>query len=164
MAFGARVLLLPLFLASSSSYATATSADLPAADAPWITTRDGAAEVLVAQDIDEDPAVQAELTIARRRFLAGSTSGYENEFIDGSESYYNDYAQAWRLLGFYTDCNAPHNNFNECDGDGNGNNNGNSNDGDQPACQRCKYSSWEKTPLFGFVLSVFSLHHPRVQT
>ena len=38
--------------------------------------------------------------------LLGSTLGYETEFIDGSSTYYNDYAQAWRLLGFHTDCNA----------------------------------------------------------
>ena len=74
----------------------------------------------------------------------GSTSGYESEFIDGSETYYNDYAQAWRLLGFYIDCNAPHNNYNECDsdGDGGGGNSGDNGGGDSdyPACQR--YLLW----------------------
>ena len=67
----------------------------------------------------------------------GSTSGYESEFIDGSETYYNDYAQAWRLLGFYIDCNAPHNNFNECGGEDDGQD---SQDDSQPACQR--YLLW----------------------
>lgn len=125
---------------SLCSLVVAAETSFPAADAPWITTLDGSAEVLVAHDdyANEDPGVARELQAARRRFLAGSTSGYEQEFIDGSESYYNDYAQAWRLLGFYTDCHAPHNNFNECDGDGN-DNNGNSGDGDQPACQRCTF-------------------------
>jgi len=75
----------------------------------------------------------------------GSTSGYESQFIDGSETYYNDYAQAWRLLGFYIDCNAPQNNVNECDnngegGGGNSGDNGGGGDSDYPACQR--YLLW----------------------
>jgi len=73
---------------------------------------------------------------------SGSTSGYEASFLDGSETYYNDYAQAWRLLGFYTDCNAPYNNYNECSDDEQGGQEQNRNDGDdsETACQR--YLLW----------------------
>jgi hypothetical protein len=27
-------------------------------------------------------------------------------FVDGTETYYDEYAQAWRFLGFYQDCDA----------------------------------------------------------
>lgn len=30
----------------------------------------------------------------------------ESIFVDGSETYYDEYAQAWRFLGFYQDCAA----------------------------------------------------------
>ena len=39
---------------------------------------------------------------AQRRFL----SYYSDHFVDGQETQYNDYAQAWRLLGLYVDCDA----------------------------------------------------------
>jgi hypothetical protein len=35
---------------------------------------------------------------------AYATSEYEKLFVDGSETYYDEYAQAWRALGFYIDC------------------------------------------------------------
>ena len=28
------------------------------------------------------------------------------DIVDSSETFYNEYAQAWRLMGFYIDCNA----------------------------------------------------------
>lgn len=119
-------------LLSSWTVARVSAAALPNdwQNAPWMSTADGSGAQILLPDDDENenPA----LAHARRRFLAGSTSGYENEFIDGSESYYNDYAQAWRLLGFYTDCQAPHNNYNECN-----DNNNNRDEDEDPACQRC---------------------------
>jgi TATA-binding protein-associated factor Taf7 len=39
---------------------------------------------------------------AQKRFL----NYYKEEFADGLETQYNDYAQAWRYLGLFTDCNA----------------------------------------------------------
>jgi len=95
------------------------------ADSTWFTMTDG---------LEFQPASSK----FERLLLggSGSTSGYESEFIDGSETYYNDYAQAWRLLGFYTDCNAPRNNFNECDDE----DGGGSGDNDEVACQR--YLLW----------------------
>lgn len=95
--------------------------------------------VLEAALLLQVPVVSA--TGSLERFLSRSSSGYELEFIDGSETYYNDYAQAWRLLGFYVDCNSPHNNYNECsnNNDGGGNNN-NDDDNSQADCQR--YLLW----------------------
>ncbi len=29
---------------------------------------------------------------------------FEKMFVDGAETYYDEYAQAWRALGFYIDC------------------------------------------------------------
>lgn len=33
-----------------------------------------------------------------------SLSYYSEHFVDGQETQYNEYAQAWRLLGLYIDC------------------------------------------------------------
>jgi hypothetical protein len=33
-------------------------------------------------------------------------SPYEKMFVDGVETYYDEYAQAWRALGWYIDCDA----------------------------------------------------------
>lgn len=38
----------------------------------------------------------------QRRFL----SYYSEHFVDGQETQYNEYAQAWRLLGLYIDCDS----------------------------------------------------------
>jgi hypothetical protein len=45
------------------------------------------------------------------RFLAGRTTGtgYAQQFIDGQETLCNSYAQAWRLIGMYIDCNYVYN-------------------------------------------------------
>ena len=104
--------------------------ELPNTGKDWIS---------VSPDVEFQPSAESDsnphVRNALERLLKGSTSEYENQFIDGTETYYNDYAQAWRLLGFYTDCNAPHNNYNECSDDQDG-----GNDDDQPACQR--YLMW----------------------
>jgi len=42
---------------------------------------------------------------AQHRFL----SYYSDHFVDGQETEYNEYAQVWRLLGLYIDCNAADN-------------------------------------------------------
>ena len=35
---------------------------------------------------------------------------YKDEFVDGLETQYDEYAQAWRYLGLYMDCNVYANN------------------------------------------------------
>jgi hypothetical protein len=37
----------------------------------------------------------------------GNSHGHQGMFADGSETYYDEYAQAWRALGFYVDCDYP---------------------------------------------------------
>ena len=115
-----------LWLLATTSSVVSTKPDV-SPDSTWYSMRDGGLEFQPAS------------SKFGRLLLSGtgSTSGYESEFVDGSETYYNDYAQAWRLLGFYIDCNAPHNNFNECGGEDDGQD---SQDDSQPACQR--YLLW----------------------
>lgn len=119
--------------------------ELPHTGQQWITLDNhegGGIEFLPADDFaqsqfDVDYLVQehhARKLAASKNYL----SGYANQFVDGAGSYYNDYAQAWRLLGFYIDCNAPFNNNNECYDEGGG---GGGRDGDDgAACQR--YLLW----------------------
>eukprot|EP00934_Nitzschia_sp_Nitz4_P005098 Nitzschia sp. Nitz4//scaffold151_size53849//46947//48605//NITZ4_006731-RA/size53849-snap-gene-0.36-mRNA-1//-1//CDS//3329537168//5088//frame0 len=38
------------------------------------------------------------------RRLTSVSSTYAEPYIEGAETYYDDYAQAWRALGFYVDC------------------------------------------------------------
>lgn len=61
-----------------------------------------------AQD-SSNPKMDAAVRQAQGRML-GEAGAYESQFLDGTETFYDDYSQAWRLLGFYIDCNA--------DGDG----------------------------------------------
>ncbi len=42
------------------------------------------------------------LTGRDRNFKAA----YANDMLDGAETYYDEYAQAWRALGMYIDCDA----------------------------------------------------------
>ena len=59
---------------------------------------------------DEDPATARHLRAIRDRVLlswGGTDKDYTTQFIDGAETYYDEYSQAWRLLGFYNDCDSP---------------------------------------------------------
>lgn len=104
--------------------------EVPDTGKDWISLYPGM-EFQASASADTDPRVRDAL----KRLLTGTSNGeYDRQFIDGSESYYNDYSQAWRLLGFFIDCNAPFNNHNQC-GD-NQNNQQNQQNSDQPACQR----------------------------
>jgi hypothetical protein len=47
---------------------------------------------------------RAKLVRAQRRFL-----GYRDNFVDGTETFYSERSQAWRLLGVYIDCDAQDN-------------------------------------------------------
>ena len=62
-------------------------------------------------------------------------------FVDGSETYYDDYAQAWRVLGFYLDCDACSDEGVDANGNAyNGNCYAYDNGGFQNRCQR--YLLW----------------------
>lgn len=44
---------------------------------------------------------------------SSSSSSNSNYFVDGSETYWADGSQAWRLLGFYIDCYSFSSGYNE---------------------------------------------------
>lgn len=56
---------------------------------------------------DLSPLAQEHL---RRLTTSDTTSrdaeAYQKMFVDGAETYYDEYSQAWRALGFYIDCDA----------------------------------------------------------
>jgi hypothetical protein len=111
------------------------SGDVPDTGKEWMSLYPGMEFQASAEvDSNSNPAVK----IALDRLLKGSASEYEKQFIDGTETYYNDYSQAWRLLGFFIDCNAPRNNYKECGEDQQ--NDQDQDSGDEPACQR--YLMW----------------------
>ena len=62
-------------------------------------------------------------------------------FVDGAETYYDEYAQAWRVLGFYLDCDACNDEGEDANANGyNGNCYAYENGGYQNRCQR--YLLW----------------------
>ena len=56
----------------------------------------------LSETVQFRPAASGAPNGVRRRFL----SYYSDHFVDGQETAYNEYAQAWRLLGLYTDCDG----------------------------------------------------------
>ena len=77
---------------------------------------------------ESDPDTARHLRAVRDRFLldGAGRDRYSKQFIDGGETYYDEYAQAWRLLGFYIDCDSPYQYQSDCwgsddkDGEGGG--------------------------------------------
>ena len=121
--------------------------EFPDTGREWISLSEGnGIEFQPAEDFDlsmlDDDMLSEQLAQQQQSRRQLKTSGYEASFVDGSGTYYNDYAQAWRLLGFYTDCNAPLNNVNECydDGDGDG----------EAACQR--FLLWAAVRILSYLI------------
>ena len=74
--------------------------NLPDTGREWVTFDNGI-EFLPAS------GVNAPMEYVRKL----SSEGFENNpfmeiFVDGTDTYYDEYAQAWRALGFYIDCDA----------------------------------------------------------
>ena len=127
-----------LSAADANPYAaTRLSSNLPTTGQDWITL-DGQSDRRAASGLefqpndfaDEDPETARRLRAIRDRSLysftgEGDPEGYSKQFIDGGETYYDEYSQAWRLLGFYIDCDSPYEREGDCDGGGGG---GNDND------------------------------------
>lgn len=83
-------LLLSVGLSSSSAIV-----DLPS-DKEWTS---------LSQSVDFMPAPtdgSPLLRIAQHRLL----NSYKDLFVDGQETQYNEYAQSWRYLGLYTECDS----------------------------------------------------------
>ena len=72
----------------------------------------------------------------------GDANAMTTPYIDGSESYYDEYAQAWRVLGWYIDCDSMF--MSRVNAYNNGYNNNNNQDADKDdndiGCQR--YLLW----------------------
>jgi hypothetical protein len=111
------LLLVTTVVASSPhrpSLLTKDNMDMPSAGGNWFSFPDGAefqqsssssgySAYNEEQELDEFDAER--LRQAQHRFLKGY-KGYQTEFLDATSTYYDAYATAWRLLGFYIDCNA----------------------------------------------------------
>ncbi|CAB9517584.1 expressed unknown protein [Seminavis robusta] len=112
--------------------------ELPTTGQEWVTLEDGT-EFLPADGFDMgmlEETAQHHQRRLKQRSIVGYRTQYDNQFADGAGTYYNDFAQAWRLLGFYIDCNAPFNNVNECYGDGQDGGDSDEENGGEASCQR----------------------------
>jgi hypothetical protein len=58
----------------------------------------------LTQAVDFIPASNHDNNPLLRRAQARLLNYYKDEFVDGLETQYNDYAQAWRYLGLFEDC------------------------------------------------------------
>lgn len=95
-----------------------------------------------------------------------SSSVYgQNAYADTSQTYYDGYAQSWRYLGWYVDCNGGSNRYYDRSGGGGGSG---SNDQDSSKvgnnyCQR--YLMWAAVSLFVcvylylYLRSIFGVLH-----
>jgi hypothetical protein len=66
----------------------------------WVTLNNG---VQFQPGQEMDPRIEHV-----RKLWSGNQDSdpYHGVFIDGGETYYDEYSQAWRALGFYIDCDA----------------------------------------------------------
>ncbi len=70
--------------------------DLPA-DKEWMS---------LTKSVDFMPASNNENSSLLRKAQNRLLNYYKDEFVDGLETQYDEYAQAWRYLGLYVDCNV----------------------------------------------------------
>ena len=102
--------------------------NLPTTGQDWVSlkTADGSHVEYQPNDfVDEaDPQTARRLRAIRDRFLldGAGRDQYSKQFVDGGETYYDEYSQAWRLLGFYIDCDSPYERQGDCGGGGGGDN------------------------------------------
>jgi len=91
--------------ASSSSTTSFASSELPdeitIENEEWISLPDKVTQFLPSKSESLDVASSKRLRTAQERLL----SGYVDQFADG-DTYYDEYSQAWRMLGWYIDCQA----------------------------------------------------------
>lgn len=91
----------------NSQWHETTASGIPTTGADWISLPNGQEFQPATFDQQEghhgeqDQQQQDKLVRAQRRFL-----GYRDNFVDGTETFYSERSQAWRLLGVYIDCDA----------------------------------------------------------
>jgi hypothetical protein len=83
-----------------------TASGIPTTGADWVTLSNGQEfqPATFSESDHPDPEEREKLVRAQRRFL-----GYRDNFVDGTETFYSERSQAWRLLGVYIDCDAQDN-------------------------------------------------------
>ena len=89
---------------------------IPTTGRDWVTLDNGY-QFQPAEDMNPPMEYVRKLTSK-----SSSSTGFEDNpfaeiFVDGTETHYDQYAQAWRALGFYIDCDAcadGGNNINDC--------------------------------------------------
>lgn len=69
---------------------------------PWTTLQDGTEFQPASGELS--PLAQEHLRRLTSSEYMSEESPYYKLFADGAETYYDDYAQAWRALGWYIDC------------------------------------------------------------
>ena len=109
----------------------------------WVTLENGM-EFQPAQGLDPPMEYVRKLSFSSKGF---ESNPFAEIFVDGTETHYDEYAQAWRALGFYIDCDAQNYDYYYYDNrdkykedNENGNNGNNNNNGNDPenniGCQR----------------------------
>ena len=99
-----------LLAAAASSVVAAASANSnspPSTGQEWVSLHKNAEFQPAAAAEGASPTQQRALRQAQERFLEEQTTSPEQQtsYVDSQETYYDAYAQAWRYVGFYTDCN-----------------------------------------------------------
>jgi hypothetical protein len=90
---------------------TAFAATLASSSQEWISIEEGL-EFQPSQEFSNDPSLQNYQNQHLRKLWGRDQQRnslkvtFEDIFVDGTETYYDENAQAWRLLGFYQDCDA----------------------------------------------------------
>ena len=74
---------------------------LPDTGEQWSTLKNG---VQMQPAANLSPLAQEHLRRLTTNTDDWQTNPYEKLFVDGAETRYDEYAQAWRALGFYIDC------------------------------------------------------------
>ena len=75
------------------------ASEIPSTGKDWVTL-DSGIEFQAAPDAD--PRIEH----VRKLWRSNKDNETPPMFLDGTETYYDENAQAWRLLGFYVDCDA----------------------------------------------------------
>lgn len=94
-----------LLLATAAASASASSRVPPSTGSEWMSLENG---MEFQPSSAKDPQQQRALRQAQDRLLKEEQEevyGQQISYLDTQETYYDAYAQAWRYVGFYIDCN-----------------------------------------------------------
>jgi hypothetical protein len=104
-----------LFLAASAQGSLLkgllTNPDAVSTGREWISLSEK--EQFQPADFSGESPRNAALMQNSLRRLLDRDGDYSSIFVDGAETYYDEYSQAWRYLGFYIDCNQAEDGYHE---------------------------------------------------